>query len=230
MFIYNKFLIAGCSMLLISACSPRITKEVTSVKAHGEKTEQTTIDIAALPAAEIPLGGNAFITSEDRSVQANNTSISNWKNTESVVSVYFKALQAGTYYLSLKAKTADSSRISVKIAEKKEELKMPISSTFEETAKLQFKVKKPGYVRVDLQAISKTTEIFTQISDLVIRGENAKTLAYVKNNEQHRFHFGRRGPSVHLNFIVPDSSKEKVEYFYNEIRVPKGQDVIGSYF
>ena len=29
---------------------------------------------------------------------------------------------------------------------------------------------------------------------------------------------------------MPDSLKEKVEYFYNEIRVPKGQDVIGSYF
>lgn len=40
-------------------------------------------------------------------------------------------------------------------------------------------------------------------------------------------HFGRRGPSVHINPEKPDGD---MEYFYSEIFVPEGQDVLGTYF
>lgn len=39
---------------------------------------------------------------------------------------------------------------------------------------------------------------------------------------------GRRGPSSHLSYVLPTDSA--VEYFYNEVTVPKGNDVVGSYF
>jgi hypothetical protein len=35
---------------------------------------------------------------------------------------------------------------------------------------------------------------------------------------------------VHLNFDVPAEAKSKVRWFYNEITVPTGMDVLGSYF
>ncbi|WP_315824680.1 DUF3472 domain-containing protein [Paraflavitalea speifideaquila] len=49
-----------------------------------------------------------------------------------------------------------------------------------------------------------------------------------KNNEGNFFYWGRRGPSVHLNYPFADTIQ--AEWFYNEITVPVGQDVIGSYY
>ena len=40
-------------------------------------------------------------------------------------------------------------------------------------------------------------------------------------------HFGRRGPSTHLS---PEKPAGDMEYFYSEIFVPDGQDILGSYF
>src|SRR5690606_16285439 len=42
------------------------------------------------------------------------------------------------------------------------------------------------------------------------------------------FHWGRRGPSVHMNYRLPDNID--AEWFYNEVTVPEGEDVEGSYF
>ena len=41
-------------------------------------------------------------------------------------------------------------------------------------------------------------------------------------------YWGRRGPSVHLGFSPP--AGKDIEYFYNEIFVPPGEDVLYSYF
>jgi hypothetical protein len=43
------------------------------------------------------------------------------------------------------------------------------------------------------------------------------------------FHFGRRGPSVHLRYEIPSESSD-IEWFYNEITIPEGNDVQGSYY
>jgi len=51
---------------------------------------------------------------------------------------------------------------------------------------------------------------------------------YVADNEDNYFYWGRRGPSVHLSYTVPTDAE--VEYYYNEITVPEGEDVIGSYY
>ncbi|GAB6007558.1 DUF3472 domain-containing protein [Dysgonomonas reticulitermitis] len=39
--------------------------------------------------------------------------------------------------------------------------------------------------------------------------------------------FGRRGPSVH---IKPDKPDGEMEYFYSEVFIPEGQDILNSYF
>jgi hypothetical protein len=51
----------------------------------------------------------------------------------------------------------------------------------------------------------------------------------VANTEDyHFFHWGSRGPSVHLNYESPENTD--IEWFYNEVTVPEGEDIIGSYF
>jgi len=86
-----------------------------------------------------------------------------------------------------------------------------------------------GYIKISIAAKEKTGEYFADIKAYEISGTavNSKT-AFVKNNEGNFFYWGRRGPSVHLNYPFADSIQ--AEWFYNEITVPKGNDVIGSYF
>ena len=48
---------------------------------------------------------------------------------------------------------------------------------------------------------------------------------YVKDD----FYFGRRGPSVHLNYQIPADVKD-LDWFYTELTIPEGNDVEGSYF
>lgn len=55
-----------------------------------------------------------------------------------------------------------------------------------------------------------------------------KKIAFVQNNDGNFYYWGRRGPSVHLSYQVP--TDKNIEWYYNELTVPVGQDIIGSYY
>jgi len=55
-----------------------------------------------------------------------------------------------------------------------------------------------------------------------------KNWGYVPNNQDNFFYWGRRGPSVHLSYTVPDTLQ--AEWFYNEVTLPADNEVIGSYY
>jgi hypothetical protein len=84
-------------------------------------------------------------------------------------------------------------------------------------------------VAFSIKAVSKTGEVFADIGDIGFSGSatNGK-MNFVKNNDGNFFYWGRRGPSVHLGYTVPDGVN--AEWFYNEVTVPKGNDILGSYF
>lgn len=85
-----------------------------------------------------------------------------------------------------------------------------------------------GYVTIELQGVSRTAANFGTVSSMGISGTsiNSET-AFVKDNNDNYFYWGRRGPSVHLKYTMPAS---EITEFYSEITVPEGNDVIGSYF
>jgi hypothetical protein len=86
-----------------------------------------------------------------------------------------------------------------------------------------------GYQAIRLTAISRKGKFFANISALVMSGTalNGRT-AYVPNDDGNFFYWGRRGPSVHLSYAVPPEIH--ASWFYNEVTVPVGEDVEGSYF
>jgi len=85
-----------------------------------------------------------------------------------------------------------------------------------------------GYLSFKLKGLSKTGDKFADVSSLRIKGTNVQDINFVKNNEGNFYHWGRRGPSVHLNYVMPEDLE--AEWFYNEVKVPAGNDVVGSYF
>lgn len=67
-----------------------------------------------------------------------------------------------------------------------------------------------------------------EVESVTLRGAATRDASFVPNNEGNFFYWGRRGPSVHLNYPLPEGTH--AEWFYNEVFVPTGQDIIGSYF
>jgi len=66
------------------------------------------------------------------------------------------------------------------------------------------------------------------VQSITLKGPAIQGAAYVPNDEGNYFYWGRRGPSVHLNYSLPEDIR--AEWFYNEVFVPSGQDVQGSFF
>lgn len=183
----------------------------------------------------IPLGGNAYITSNNNSATAKiddrgATGLTNWTDANTVVSIYFKVQDIGKVNLYLKAKVDDGSTSDIKVSIGTQSIIKKLSNTGFDTVRIgEFGIKDNGYVKVDLQGIAKTGANFGNVTDLVLEGDKVThNLIYVKNNESSNYYWGRRGPSVHLAYQMPTDFN--AEWFYNELTIPKGADVVGSYF
>jgi hypothetical protein len=177
----------------------------------------------------VPFGGNAYLTTEGAGDGVQGDGTTRWQDGKSVFSVYFRIDRPALLDLALRLKVPQGeSVIRTTVAEKTFETKASGAEVHE--VKLgQVEVKQPGYVRVDLQGVSKAGPGFAEASELLVSSpvEGLK-LDYVKNNEGNMFYWGRRGPSVHLGYTMPRDTE--IDYAYSELTVPVGEDPIGSYF
>ncbi|MDR0431615.1 MAG: DUF3472 domain-containing protein [Tannerellaceae bacterium] len=175
-------------------------------------------------AISIPIAGNTYVTSGKGDAFVSTEGISRWSGGEAILSSWFKLSKTGKLHLFLKAKPDGVSELNISCAGQNftveltgnEETVVPVGKVDIHT---------PGYVRVDIKGISKEGDQFPVISELIIDGEAAlPPVYYVHDFETY---WALRGPSVHMNYALPEMD---VEYFYNEITVPEGEDKIGSYF
>ena len=171
---------------------------------------------------KIPLGGNAWATNGAKITE---NGLENWTSIDQVCKVYFKINQTGKLRLSFFGKSTNS-KIQVSIS--------GINKVIKTNGELEimageWEIIKTGYVEVQLKGIEKQDPTFGLISSLGVSGSCINTeTAYVKNNEGNYFYWGRRGPSVHLNYNTEVLGN--IEWFYSEITVPENNDVIGSYY
>ena len=176
----------------------------------------------------IPLGGNAYITTKHDNAIIDKNGLTNWENNKTSISTWFKVSHSGALSLAIRAKiNKGTSEIALKAGGKS--FVLALDNTEWQTITVgTIKVTKNQYVQVNFKGISRTGATFADISDLIISGEAAQEpLIFVR--EAENFYFGRRGPSVHLSYQIPETS-ENIEYFYNEVTVPKNEDVVGSYY
>jgi len=176
----------------------------------------------------IPLGGNAW--AHEGNAEITNNGIEHWTDSKSLINIYFRAQEAGKIGLALRLKVPDGVS-TIRITAGKQILTKTVNNhDFETISFGDITIDKPGYVKVILQGLNKTGATFAEVSELVLLNVPASSVYYVKNNEGNFFHWGRRGSSVHLRYVVPAEAKTQAEWFYNEITVPTGMDKIGSYF
>ena len=175
----------------------------------------------------IPLGGNAYVTTNMRGAKITEQGVGNWTDASSVISSWFKVSKAGNLNLSLRAK-ALSKNVKVKVSVSGQTYNVDLSSQEWSITPVanNISIGNAGYVRVDIQGTNKDGDLFADVSDLVIDGTAIEQPMYYVHD--FSYYWGRRGPSVHLGYTLPEN--ETIEYFYNEVTVPEGEDVIGSYF
>jgi hypothetical protein len=142
------------------------------------------------------------------------------------ITAYFYTDTTGPLYIGLCAK-ADSGNFVITIESGGIARRIKIKNTEYDTLMAgEFSVKRPGYQTIKLQSIKKSGTSFAGVSDILIGGPAADGKVYFIKDD---FYFGRRGPSVHLRYKIPEKASDIV-WFYNEITVPAGNDVEGSYF
>lgn len=193
--------------------------------------------IAVLPASflsaaewSVPVSGNAFRTAPvpGGSGFQRQGGIA-WSEPDSVYSIYFHVDRPAVLDLALNARVPDGrSTLETRVLDS-------VASTPIEGKDLavhtvgRVEVAHAGYVRLDLQGRERSGGIYVDLRDVIVSSETeGLTLDYVRSNEGNMFYWGRRGPSVHLRYQVPQN--RQIQYAYSEITVPEGQDPIGSYF
>jgi hypothetical protein len=178
----------------------------------------------------VPLGGNSWVNNNAKA-QVDSIGLTNWQASTDVISIYVRVESAGGLNVAFRLAVPDGeSTIQVVVGQtaltKKVSNNQPVVVDFGKAL-----VKSPGYIQLKLKGLKKNGKEYAQVSDLLLSGPaTAKGAAYVKDNHGNYFYWGRRGPSVHLNYSMPDEAKNTAEWFYNEVTVPVGNDVMSSYF
>ncbi len=178
----------------------------------------------------LPFGGNAWL-SKNASARLSNKGISNWSDATDVISVYFRTEMSGRAEVSLKLNVPEG-KSKISISTEGSTLSKEINNEASAIVLIgSVNIKKAGYVKLEIRGLSKTGKVYAELSDLIINGPALeKGASYVKDNEGNFFYWGHRGPSVHLNYKIPAAANDNTEWFYNEIMVPEGQDVLGTYY
>jgi hypothetical protein len=173
----------------------------------------------------VALAGNGFVTSAGAGATEviNSNGLANWTSANTVTSVWFRMSAAGSATLSLDAGLSGSKSSKIRVTANGTPFEVNLSKGATQTYAVgTINVPAAGYVRVDLQGISKSGSYFGDVA--AVRVDTSVALNYA--NDAANYYWSRRGPSVHLGYTVPANT----EYFYNEVTVPTGEDKIGSYF
>ncbi|PPQ80112.1 hypothetical protein CVT25_001481 [Psilocybe cyanescens] len=173
----------------------------------------------------VAFAGNAFITtaSAGASEVINDNGLANWNNASTITSAYFRMASAGSVTIGLNAYLAGSNNSTVKVTVNGTAFTVQLAGTTPKTYPVgTVNVAAQGYVKVDLQGVTKDGAYFGYVSGLSVTTASAINFA----NDPANYYWSRRGPSVHMTYTVPANS----EYFYNEVTVPVRQDAVGSYF
>ncbi len=168
----------------------------------------------------VGLSGNGYVTAAQDGAEITENGVENWTNPESVVSVYFYLHEPSTAALSLMAK----GNADLKVSYGSQVMDTAVhSDEFTRVPVGRINVDKPGYVRIDLQGTANDGSTIAEVKELLVDGVTGES-NYVKDFSDY---WGRRGPSVHLGYDLPEGD---TEWFYNEVTVPEEGETMHSYY
>ncbi|MBK1897528.1 DUF3472 domain-containing protein [Chryseobacterium paridis] len=218
----NTFL--GIALLIFQSCAETNISNDDTISKQGKTS--SSLDNSSF---SVPVAGNSFLTvkSSGANEVITSTKLANWTSSNTVISTYFRVSNSGTLNIGLKASVpSGTSVVKVTIGSISKNVTLT-GSAYTDYSVGDFPISTPGYVKVDLQGVSKTGGYFADVTDVTFSGA-ASTGTNIFSNDSSYYYWARRGPSCHLNYTIPTTNN--VSYYYNEVTVPTGEDKIGSYF
>lgn len=170
---------------------------------------------------EVNLSGNAYVTENRDGASITENGLSDWSDASSVIQTYVYFSKPQTISLYVKGTSDDKSEFLIKFNNNQKKIKVKGGSF--ETFAGKYKIDASGYYAIELQGIERKGKSFAEVKSFLVHSED-DNLVYVHDFTDY---WARRGPSVHFNYKMP---KDTIEWFYNEVTVPEGNDVIGSYY
>lgn len=195
----------------------------------NEKQEEQPREVQPSTPHSIPTQGNSWFirNAGEANQQVYNPEDQSWTDPSLIHRTFFYLQKSGELHLAINARVG-SGTSELRGDFNGEELSIEISDTEYSTVFLgSFEIKKSGYYHIDIQGISKESLNFADITDVLLGGSATQAGIHFINEDY--FYWGRRGPSVHLSYEVPAQVTD-IKWFYNEITVPEGNDVTGSYY
>jgi hypothetical protein len=176
----------------------------------------------------IPTAGNSWVMNDlsKGEKMITDAGIVNWKDKSTRIRTYFRVEKTGEVNLFLLGKTSGGvSQIQVIYGVEKKTITLS-NNSFDTINIGTFIIRQSGYQYIELCGISRSGTTFGEISDILISAPPAiGKINFVKDD----FYFGKRGPSVHLNYQLPSDAGD-IDWFYTELTIPEGNDIEGSYF
>ncbi|MBW6480165.1 MAG: DUF3472 domain-containing protein [Bacteroidales bacterium] len=201
-----------------------LTSQVSS-KENGKNISVNGMEV------KVPTAGNSwfFLKPDAEDIQVLNIRSVHWDAPDLTYRTFFRIEEPGELHIGIRAMAEKGiTKLIVVFNGSETEIEIEISSHEYSNIYIgSFEIDEPGYKYLDIKGISTESAVFADISDVLLGGSATQGGIHYINEEY--FYWGRRGPSVHLTYEVPQQSSS-VQYFYNEVTVPEGNDVIGSFF
>ena len=173
----------------------------------------------------IPLGGNTFTSDQGHQNLISQQGIASWQDSKTVWDVFVCVAQPGKFLVSLEGNASRPSVLSVSINGQNKQVGISPEVFIDQKVGLfDFET---GYNKISIQGISGQVN-YPNLKEIRLHTQQPITSYFVRDNTDNRFYWGRRGPSVHLSFTPPDQTD--IAYYYTELTVPSGADIVGSYF
>lgn len=177
----------------------------------------------------LPLAGNAYSSKHLEESNITDNGIENWTDSKESFTVYFRIFKPGNFQISVEESVEVYGKSEIEFSINNEVKKVAFNNSKKAVLIGNWKINQEGYVALKIKGISKSGDRFPSINRLKISSADYDgKISFVPNNEGNFYHWGRRGPSVHLNYTIPENIN--AEWFYNEITVPENEDKIGSYY
>jgi len=183
---------------------------------------------------EVPFTGNSYITTPLYGTQIDDNTgdfSADWDDSSIVASTYFYVGASGFLNLAMVASNSYGyGKIRVTVNNSKSYVVTVNGAASKIYSIDKIQVDSPGYIKVDIQGVDKSSKYYAKVSEYRIggsatTGSNNHFVTAASNTSNDSYYYYRRGASVHLRYELPS---EDVEYFYNEVTVDNA--VNNSYY
>lgn len=223
-----KQLISKIILVLIIIISPCLYS--CSSDKNIEELQQIEKEVSPELNIAIPTGANSWVfeSPDDTKNMISDDGINMWSSSNLKIRTYFKVNKTGAINIGFRAKVNTTAESIIKFTFNgvSKEVKLSNTSLINVFAGT-FNVSSTGYQYVEIQGITKGGNTFAFVSDILIGGAaTTNGTVFIKDEN---FYWGRRNPAPNLAYQRP-SGLSQASYFYNELTVPDGNDVIGTFF